>query len=51
MSEFTDYMAAFEVATLHNNTCQTCQNNQPCAVGDPIHADFLTKKATYEASQ
>ncbi|GAA1397087.1 hypothetical protein GCM10009639_34000 [Kitasatospora putterlickiae] len=49
--QFITYMAAFQAATEHTATCESCQDEQPCPVGDPIHRVFLAEKAAWEGEQ
>ncbi|MGW1347692.1 hypothetical protein ACWCQE_00260 [Streptomyces sp. NPDC002409] len=43
-NEFIAYMRAFEASTTHVGACTACQNDQPCPVGDPIHAEFIARQ-------
>ncbi|MFD9814485.1 hypothetical protein [Streptomyces sp. NPDC059080] len=42
--EFIAYMRAFEASMTHLGSCAACQNDQPCDVGRPIHAEFITRQ-------
>ncbi|MFJ6012084.1 hypothetical protein [Streptomyces sp. NPDC092952] len=42
--EFIAYMAAFEASTTHLGACPTCQNDQPCETGAPIHKEFIARQ-------
>ncbi|MFD7527786.1 hypothetical protein ACFV8E_09270 [Streptomyces sp. NPDC059849] len=41
---FIAYMKAFEASTKHVGACAACQNDQPCAVGAPVHAEFIARQ-------
>ncbi|AUY51921.1 hypothetical protein [Streptomyces sp. CB01881] len=49
--QFIAYMEAFQAAIEHAAACEPCQNDQPCAAGDPIHADFCAKQDAWEDRQ
>ncbi|MFJ9826025.1 hypothetical protein ACIRSU_16870 [Streptomyces sp. NPDC101160] len=37
---FIAYMRSFEASVTHAGACLDCQEERPCAVGDPIHTEF-----------
>ncbi|WP_086831237.1 hypothetical protein [Streptomyces sp. NRRL B-24572] len=54
---FIDYMHSFEESAKHVGICLDCQEGEPCAKGDPIHAEFTrlqdawTEKVRAEGKQ
>jgi hypothetical protein len=48
VSQFVEYMHAFEAASKHVADCKPCQNDQPCEAGDPIVEDFVSKQNAWE---
>ncbi|MEU8525191.1 hypothetical protein AB0C77_06250 [Streptomyces sp. NPDC048629] len=42
--EFMAYMEAFMASTQHLGGCSACQEEQPCGVGEPIHAEFIARQ-------
>lgn len=43
-SEFIAYMKAFEASTKHVGACAACQDDRPCTVGAPVHAEFIARQ-------
>ncbi|WP_371800713.1 hypothetical protein OHA38_14270 [Streptomyces sp. NBC_01732] len=41
---FIAYMKAFEASTTHVGSCAACQNDRPCAVGAPVHSEFIARQ-------
>ncbi|MFF5975723.1 hypothetical protein ACFY7C_29860 [Streptomyces sp. NPDC012769] len=39
---FIGYMRAFAKSVKHIGICLHCQDEKPCAEGDPIHSEFNT---------
>ncbi|MEV8587715.1 hypothetical protein AB0424_12345 [Streptomyces sp. NPDC051180] len=44
---FIAYMRSFEASATHTATCGDCQDGEPCAKGDPLHAEFITLQDTW----
>ncbi|MET8506026.1 hypothetical protein ABZV60_15395 [Streptomyces sp. NPDC004787] len=43
-SLFTAYMRSFEESAQHTARCAACQDDKPCAEGDPLHAEFFASQ-------
>ncbi|MEV7121826.1 NUDIX hydrolase [Kitasatospora griseola] len=48
-TQFIAYMDAFRAATEHTAGCEACQNDRPCEVGGPIHAEFAARHTARQA--
>ncbi len=47
--QFIAYMKAFEASTGHLGCCAACQADEPCEVGEEIHADFIAQQDAWNA--
>jgi hypothetical protein len=45
------YMAAFEASTKHTADCTTCQADQSCQAGAPLHERFARLQDAYRRRQ